>query len=571
MAPSAGASPGAQIEYDVVVRMRDGSELLGDLYRPVAASPAPTIVQRTPYGKAVVAHLNYSLDLLRAVRCGWNVLVQDVRGRGGSHGLFDPFRAEIDDGHDTLRWIAAQAWSDGNVVMAGGSYLGATQWLAAMSGPASLRALAPAFTPDDYYDGWVNDGGARRRGFLAHWVYESLWAGLSQRAGVPAADGEVQGELRDALAAPAHPGHGPHGRAAAPFLQAWSEHPTRDAYWTSVSPRERLASLSTPAFVIAGWFDLFSRGSIDSFVRMRESGNTPRVRRQMRLVVGPWTHGQFGGAYADADFGPGATAQAIDLTGLQLRWFESVVYGAADPAADEPAVRVFVMGANEWREFDHWPPPAAVTVAMRLGSEPPRLDAPVPVAAGFRGVASRPAQPVPTVGGGTFLAGRQVNLNAGPRDQMALDDRLDILRYETVALAEPLQIIGRVRARLAVSCDRGDVNVAVKLVCLPPGGRSLNLAEGVVRLSHRKSDEVPAPVAPGQICSVCVDLGHTAVALPAGSRLRLDIAASNFPHLADPDSDEHDLTATGNEVLSITVHAGGRHPSALLLDVVPAP
>ncbi len=562
---AAETGAGALIDFDVSVRMRDGVVLVADVFRPVPVGAAPTLVQRTPYGKSLTDHLNYSFDLPRAVRAGWNVVVQDVRGRGGSNGSFDPFRHETSDGYDTLTWITDQAWSDGAVAMVGGSYPGAVQWLAAIGGHPSLRALAPATTPDDFYDGWLRDGGARRLGFHANWVYESLWAGLAQRAQVAASKADVRAELQAALTPPGRIDFAPYADEAAPFLRAWNEHPNRDEYWVSMSPRENLAQIRAPAFVIAGWFDVFARGAIDGFTRLRSAGPTPAVRTKTRLVVGPWTHGQFAGTFADVDFGPGSTAQAIDLTGLQLRWFDHVVRGQANGAGEDPSVLAFVMGSNEWRHFDAWPPTAATPLELELGSESGSLSVDAGVAPGRRVITHDPVDPVPTLGGGTFLHGRHLALNAGPRDQRAANDRPDILRYHSAPLTVPMQIIGRVRIRLAVSCDRPDANVTAKLVIMMPDGKAWGVVDGVQQLSHRHGDEVPMAVEPGRVYPVVFTVGHTAVVVPAGGRLRLDVAASNFPHVADPfvSADDDLLLLT-----RLTIHSGHTHRSTLFVDVI---
>ncbi|MDQ2738423.1 MAG: CocE/NonD family hydrolase [Actinomycetota bacterium] len=565
----AGSRPGALIDYDVAVRMRDGAVLIADVYRPIGVGAAPTIVQRTPYGKSVPEHLNYSFNLLRAVRSGWNVVVQDVRGRGCSTGSFDPFRHETGDGYETLSWIAAQEWSDGAIAMVGGSYPGAAQWLAALGGHPNLRALAPAMTPDDYYDGWINDGGARRLGFHANWIYESLWAGLAQRAHVTAPRAEIRAELKGVLTAPGHTDFTPYGELAAPFLRTWSEHPTRDEYWASISPRDNLKHIAAPAFVIAGWFDVFGRGAINGFMKLRSDGTTAHVRAKTRLVVGPWTHGQFAGTFTDIDFGPDSTAQAIDLTGLQLRWFDHVVRGRAIDAVDDPAVRVFVMGADEWRTFDAWPPVTATPLELELRSDPATLSKDPQMPTGQRAITHDPSNPVPTLGGGTFLHGRHLALNAGPREQTATGDRPDILRYESGPLVEQMQIIGRVRVRLGVSCDQPDANVTAKLVIVIPDGKAWGLVDGVLRLSHRDGDEVPRPLEPGQVYSIGFTVGHTAVVVPAGARLRLDVAASNFPHIADTRSSADGDPATSARLRQVTIHTGGQHRSTLFVDTVP--
>jgi uncharacterized protein len=153
---------------DVAVPMRDGVILYADVYRPAAAGRYPVILQRTPYNKADGANALANTDTLGAVEHGYAVVIQDVRGRFHSDGDFTPFHQEIDDGYDTVEWCDAQPWSDGNVGMYGTSYVGAVQWLAAISTPPSLKAIIPTFTASDYYEGWTYQGGAFEWGFMCN-------------------------------------------------------------------------------------------------------------------------------------------------------------------------------------------------------------------------------------------------------------------------------------------------------------------------------------------------------------------------------------------------------------------
>jgi len=152
------------ISKNVQVPMRDGVQLASDVYRPAVDGRYPTIVNRLPYDKELPI-VNFSFDVLRAARAGYAVVVQDTRGRFQSEGSFVPFAHEAADGADTVEWAAAQPWSTGEVGMVGGSYFGATQWLAATQAPPALRAIAPFVTTDQYYESWAYQGGAFQLGF----------------------------------------------------------------------------------------------------------------------------------------------------------------------------------------------------------------------------------------------------------------------------------------------------------------------------------------------------------------------------------------------------------------------
>ncbi len=161
-------------ETDVAVAMRDGVTLYADVYRPDTTDPIPVLLQRTPYNKALGNSRVGNLDAIRAASHGYAVVIQDTRGRFASEGEFYPFLNEADDGYDTVEWCASQPWSSGKVGMYGGSYVGATQWLAAMAGPPSLGAIVPRITASDYYEGWTYQGGALAWGFILSWTLGQL-------------------------------------------------------------------------------------------------------------------------------------------------------------------------------------------------------------------------------------------------------------------------------------------------------------------------------------------------------------------------------------------------------------
>ena len=141
-----------RVEQNVPCRMRDGAVLYADVYRPDAPGRYPVILCRTPYNKDDYSTRVTSLDSIRAAREGYALVIQNTRGRYNSEGSFYTFRHEADDGYDTVEWAAAQPWSSGKVGMHGGSYVGATQWLAAASRPPHLTAIFPSITSNDYYD-----------------------------------------------------------------------------------------------------------------------------------------------------------------------------------------------------------------------------------------------------------------------------------------------------------------------------------------------------------------------------------------------------------------------------------
>ena len=174
-----------KFNFDLPLKMRDGTTLYADVFRPDTSDSVPALLQRTPYDKSSPASRTGTLDAVRAAMNGYAVVIQDVRGRYASEGEFYTFMNEINDGSDTIEWLAGQPWCSGSVGMYGVSYVGATQWLAAKSGVSQLKGIAPGVTASDYHEGWAWQGGAFELGFNLSWAIGALttanWGNLSRR------------------------------------------------------------------------------------------------------------------------------------------------------------------------------------------------------------------------------------------------------------------------------------------------------------------------------------------------------------------------------------------------------
>jgi putative CocE/NonD family hydrolase len=418
------------VEKFLMVPMRDGTRLATDVYRPDGDGPFATVVQRLPYDKELVGLRNYSFDVMRAVQAGYAVVVQDTRGRFASEGEFTPFFDEAADGGDSVAWAAAQPWSTGRVAMVGGSYFGATQWLAATEAPPALRAIAPFVTTDQYYDGWAYQGGAFQLGFNLHWTLSSLAFGeVERRLGTGRAKPDDLMRLiasvddNDALfrRTPLRGLAGLDGLA--PYYDDWLDHPSYDDFWRTCAPRERWDRITVPALNMGGWYDLFLKGTLANYVGMKAAGGSEAARTRQRLVIGPWAHGPTAGAFPERGFGVMGGTDAVDITGMQLRWFDHLLTGADNGVETEPPVRLFVMGADVWRDEDDWPLPGTDYVDYHLGGEGAAntssgdgtLGVDAPATQTYDAYLYDPRDPTPTVGGGSFLPGRSVGANAGPR------------------------------------------------------------------------------------------------------------------------------------------------------------
>lgn len=534
--------------------MRDGVVLRADVYLPDDV-PAPAIVTRTPYDRTFPLIPPSAVDPERAAQAGFALVCQDVRGQYGSDGEFTTFVNEPADTHDTVEWVAAQQWCTGEVGMAGRSYAGAVQWLGAATRPPHLRAIAPVATGSDYYNGWIYQGGAFQLGFNLFWVrmmsdpgkaakLTALYRHLPLRT-VPLPDPEW-----------------------ARFYFEWLEHPTDDEHWRALSPNRRYDRVEAPALNVGGWFDIFLGGTIENFTGLRRDGATAEAREGTRLVIGPWAHGSTYGSYPDHAFDLFGGDDAIDLDAVQLDFFRRHLRD--EGAVEEPPVRIFVMGENRWRDEDEWPLARARDTAWFLrsggaleregpGDEPP--DA----------YDYDPDDPAPTVGGPTSLPTAMMKTNAGPLDQRRVEERADVLVYTSAPLDRPLEVTGPLGVVLHAATTGGDTDFVAKLTDVWPDGRSIVLAEGVLRARFRDGFDAERPPEPGAVHEYRIDLVATSNVFLAGHRIRVLVTSSSFPRFdRNPNTGNPFATDRPEDVRPArqTIFHDAARPSRIVLPVV---
>jgi uncharacterized protein len=568
-------------QADVPAKMRDGTILLADVYRPREDGTYPVLLMRLPYDKNAAQTYVYAKPEAYASHC-YIVVIQDVRGHYASQGEFYPFRDEMADGYDTVEWAAALPGSNGKVGMYGFSYVGATQWLAATQKPPHLAAIAPAHTSSDYYDGWSYEGGAFSLAFLESWPLTSIALSGSRRLGdqsVLDRFAEAQGKLPATyrhLPVRSYPWLFPDRPEVAGYFYDWVRHDTWDDYWQQWSIRTRYDDVQVPALNFAGWYDVFMNGGVENFVGMRQKGGSEAARKGQKLVIGPWIHLPWTQQVGEVDFGPEA-ANPIDQ--LHLRWFDHWLKGIDNGVGREPPVRVFVMGANKWREADDWPIPGTqfTTYYLRslgeantrygnglLSTEEPTADEP---ADRYR---YDPANPVPSRGGHSCCTPDVAPV--GPFDQAAIEERADVLVYSTPPLEQPVELTGPITVTLHAATSAPDTDFTAKLVDVHPDGKVINLNNGIVRARFRNSLEHAERVTPGQTYAYTIRVWPTSNLFKAGHRIRLEISSSNFPHY------DRNLN-TGSEfgedaamlVADQTIYHDKERPSRVVLPVIPQP
>ncbi len=498
---------------DVRMTMRDGVRLAADVIRPDDSRRRPALLLRTPYSRA---NARMSTDVVTMARGEWAVVIQDVRGRFDSEGCFTPFHQEVSDGADSVQWCAEQRWCDGNVVTWGGSYVGATQMLAAIAAPPALRAVTPVLTASRYTDGWCYEGGAMQAGFL------HVWAG-GFVASDPRRSAASRRSLQKLVDEPERLWSLP--LTARPLRRLYDAfpgwlRPDDGEHWAPVDVESQHQRIAVPGFHVGGWYDIFCEGTLANAVGLRQRAATEQARRAQRLVVGPWSHfNLFMRSHAELDLGP--RALGFDVHMEMLDWSRRAAAGEDV----EGGTRVFVMGDNAWRELPSWPPPAR---PLRLyldsagGANSLRGDGVLswsnPAQAHVDRFRYDPRNPVPTRGG----RGCAPNLPPpGPSDQRPVEERYDVLVYTSEPLERPLTVIGAVRAQVCFASSAPSADVTVKLCDVHPDGRAFNVVDSVRRTALR----------PGEPCAVDVNLGSTAITVAPGHRLRVEVSSSNFPRL----------------------------------------
>jgi putative CocE/NonD family hydrolase len=522
---------------------------------------------------------------VRAARRGYIVAVQDVRGRYASEGKFTPFVREFEDGYDSVEWAAKLPGSSGGVGMIGLSYLGKTQWHAAVMQPPSLRSMAPGQTWGNHLNGAQMRGGARELGLMQFWAQTALALEILFRKyrGEPQKIGEKLPELVgsiDTLLA----GGGydalpltqlPDPDNLTPFVRGGFARGAEDEGWDYLNIDGKYDRIEAPTFHIGGWYDCFIGETLRQYEAMKERAKAVGMRPP-RLLVGPWTHGEFGSTIGDLDFGIGSSGAFLnyrgDLTEAQLRWFDATLKGEEGPLEERPPVEVFVMGENRWRGYEEWPVPGAheerwhLHGGARLAREEPGRSEPDEYD-------YDPGDPVPTVGGAILMA---PIYRPGARDQREVEDRPDVLVYTSEVLREDYTALGPVHATVFAATSAPDTDFVVRLVDVYPDGRAIGVTDGVIRASEREAFPAPGvirsvepkPVEPGRVYQYNVDLWATGITFKAGHCIRVQVTSSCFPRWdRNPNTGEGPDSAR-TEVARQRIFHDPERPSHITLTIV---
>jgi len=537
-----------KVSRSLRVKMHDGVELLADHYAPSAERLFPTILIRTPYGRNAAVFpsgLMASFAAQRFAERGYNVIVQDVRGRFASGGEFEPFVHEKADGRATLEWIEEQPWFNGVLGMWGPSYLGYVQWAAASEAPLYLKALTPSVSGSRLPLMGVRDG-AVQLDTLLRWILEldAMHSNLLSLPDLarflpPFQDWLVESSARQL---PLNEVDERITGKEVPYYRFWLKHRSRqDPYWMSVDFGQQVSNTTAAVHLISGWHDILFRETLADYEALSKNGHGPY------LTIGPWGH-------LDAEGMWESLRQAIV-------WFDAYLKGDQGRLRAKP-VRLFIMGQSEWREYENWPIPVqekryylygldGQTAGGGLSSQLPEVESPPDT------YVYDPEDPTPSVGGALM------STHAGSRDNRSLEARSDVLVFCTSSLEHDLEIIGAPRLSLYARSSNPCRDYFARLCDVHPDGRSMNVCDGFLRLDSEVSQQSGQDITPVQI-----DLWSTAYRFKAGHRLRLQISSGAHPRWArNPGTGEPLATATRFLSSEHAIYHDRVHPSALVLPI----
>ncbi|MBI4442793.1 MAG: CocE/NonD family hydrolase [Acidobacteria bacterium] len=544
------------------IPMRDGLKLKADLYLPEGGGRFPVILERTPYDKN---DCDFQYAPYLAER-GYAVVIVDVRGRFRSPGVFYNYLNDgwgtLQDGYDTIEWVGTQAWSTGKVGTLGLSHSCFNQNLTAVTQPPHLTAMFCSDSASNWYKDLIYQGGVFQQS-TADWDLRRFpysgsmddwtnWWKRRMETGLSYWDAWQPQRMTDMLS-----------------------HTVYDDHWKQFAADEHVEKFTVPVYYTGGWYDRFPHSAVKMFAGIRERGGSKLARESAKLLIGPWLHGQGRtgrtSQTGDMDFG---RESMVHFGALEVRWFDYHLRGIDNGIMKEPPVRIFVMGANRWREENEFPIKRAVETKFYFHSQksgsvdslndgtlslvkPPAGDKPDTYQ-------YDPRNPVPTVGGDLFL-----DDNNGVKDHRPADRRS--LTFTTEPFAENMEIIGPSTVQLYVSSTADDTDFIVTLVDVHPNGYAEMLRQNAQRASRRDSLEKPTPIEPGKVYQLTIPIVPISNLFLKGHRLRLTVTSSSFPRYLPIrnkfalNSDETPIVVAEN-----TIYHDSQYPSSLIVPVIPA-
>lgn len=557
-----------RMDLGVMVPMRDGVNLSSDFYFPDGEGEFPTILIRTPYNNSTARYDRYGK--FYASR-GYVVIIQDCRGRYDSEGEWHPFIGEEHDGYDTIEWIAKQPWSNGKVGMTGVSYVGFVQWMAASEKPPHLTCIFTYGSPSSIYgDTWFSYGTLYLMDAIT-WAFfmdgrtnqnmaVNDWLNLKDHLPLITLD-EFLGRKID-------------------LWKNWLSHPNYDEYWAKQGMKGKFHKIDISSVTVTGWYDDGQHGALENYYGIMKEG-TDYTKKNAKLIIGYWRHG---GPYPHTnnyytklgafDFRDDAL---FDLESYELRWFDYWLKGFQNNIMNEPKVKLFILGKNQWRDEKEWPLPDTKYTKFYFHSNgnantlygdgylnmtPPEQEPPDKYT-------YDPADPVPSIKGGTGARG---DISSDPIDQRVNEKRKDILCYTSDTLKDDIEVTGPINIILYTSSSAKDTDFCGKLVNVYPNGAAYNVcyaASGMISARFRESVEKPTPIEPGKVYKYEIKLRPTGFVFKEGHRIRVEISSSDFPIFnRNLNTGKDPYNSTDMFKAHQTIYHNAKYPSRIVLPLI---
>jgi uncharacterized protein len=483
-----------QIERDLAVVLADGTRLSGDLYRPAHGQPGPVVVSYYPYRKDDIIGSLFEGCRIRLCQRGYASVFVDMAGTGASEGAWRCFELSREgrDFAEVIEWVAAQEWCDGNVGAWGVSYGGMNALAAAAYRPPHLRAIMAAYATDDIHRDSITRNGCHtmlgRYAWAAHMVALSLCPPTRQDPG-----GRWRRTWQERLR---------RLTDGQPPAVSWQAHPEPDAYWQA--RRVDATAIDIPTMLIGGWADTYK----DAMIRVFGD-----VRGPKRLVMGPWMH----------VLPHLAEAESYDWVADMADWWDAHLRPGSESGPGTETPVLFFAEGQGWRAARHWPPDGVTPMQLFL--------------AGYRLTTDPPGQPGsrryradPTVGiaGGLW---DPFGTGHGWPEEQSIDDARS-LTFTSDPLPEDLLVAGAPEVDLYLRVPNGDeAHVVARLSVVGPGERSTLITAGWCRIPGRPQAAAGHAGDGAPLKATTISLGPTSFVLPAGARVRLSVACSDFPRI----------------------------------------
>jgi putative CocE/NonD family hydrolase len=527
---------------------RDGVKLTADIYRPVTSEKLPVLLMRQPYGKAIASTVVYAHPKWYASQ-GYIVVIQDVRGRGESEGEFSLFDSEIEDGYDTLGWVANLEGCNGKIGMYGFSYQGMTQLYCAISQHPALKTICPAMIAYDLYSDWAYENDA--------FCYELNLAWAIQLAAETA---RLKGDFKAYqilyLASRNLPYHDIsiileevlRKYCPSNFYYQWLSHPKNSDYWRNLSPKTYFNDVDLPMLHIGGWFDTYLRGTLNLYQEM-----TKKSSFQQSLIIGAWSHLPWGNTLGDRHY----TQEANNnINELQIHWFNKYLKGIETNNLSLNNIQLFQMGSNQWINVDNYQSNKQIRFYLKsTGLANIRDDDGKLTINNYQNIEPQEDIIIHDFWRSPSSLGAHASILAGSFERSKLDNRSDVITYTSDILTEDLEIIGDIELIVYANADNESFDLSAVISQVFPDGKVYNISQGYIKVMENKPEK-----------PINFKLQSSCIKIEKNTCIRLSISCANFPaysiNYGKIKPELSHLTP-----ITISIFSGNLTPSQLILNI----